>query len=160
MENISKEQLKKLHVLLNKLALARQKEAMVFEVSKGRTTSSKELTKAEATILISFLSKQDITFNDSDYRMKRKVYALAREAGIIYGYSDEDNKMNTAKLNSFLKEKGAVRKELNQMSHKELIRTVNQFMLIVQHKKESTARSETNKLLNELNIGSMLPKRS
>lgn len=147
MQYITKDQLKKLHVLLNQLGLIDDKKEIVSHYSKGRTESSRELTIAEAGALISALAG-----NDGNDRMRRKVFALAYEAGIIYGDTPEDKKMNAIKLNQFLLKSGTVKKELNKLTYTELVKTVSQFNQIVRHSNESSAAKQTRSLLNELNI--------
>lgn len=151
MKPITKEQSKKLHTLLSQLKLMDSKNDMIYDVTGGRATSSKDLTTDEALILIKHLSQ----FDNND-KMRRKVYALAYEAGIIYGDTLEDKKMNTAKLNQFLKTRGAVKKNLHSLNHSDLIKVVSQFQSIVKHSKESKdnkqAKNITDSLLNELNI--------
>ncbi|HCW06118.1 MAG TPA: hypothetical protein DGG95_01990 [Cytophagales bacterium] len=124
-----------------------QKKELIYEVSSHRTTSSRELTYSEVHKLIDYC--EDISGTD---RMRRKVFALAYAAGIIYGHTDEDKKMNNAKLNKFLLERGAVKKELNHMSKEELNKTVNQFAAIVKHNEEAQHNKEVKTLLNNLNI--------
>lgn len=149
MDFITNKQLQKLHIMLKQLGLNDDKEHIVFDASGGRTKSSKELTINEARNLISELSE-----HDPDDRMRRKVYALAYDANIIYGDTPADKRMNTAKLNMFLLSHGSIKKDLNKMTHKELVKTVSQFEQIVKHKSESAANKATKSLLNELNIES------
>lgn len=147
MNKVTNAQLSKLHVLLTQLKILDQKADLVLQFTGYRSISSKEMTKDEATELIRHLSKYD-----SCDKMRKKVFALAYEAGIIYGDSWEDKKMNAAKLNLFLQERGTVRKELSKMTKEELVKTVSQFEQIVKHN-EGTAASKTVKnVLNELNI--------
>lgn len=151
MQKITTPQLQKLHVLLNNLGLIDQKADIVHNMTNGRTESSKELTTDEARRLITNLAEYD-----PNERLKGLIFSLAYQAGIIYGDTPEDKKMNAAKLNLFLKERGAVKLELNQMHYKELVKTQRQFEAIV----KNTAKANTNKqadaavknLLNEFNI--------
>jgi hypothetical protein len=144
---ITTDQLKKLHVLLNQLGLMDEKVNFVYTASNGRATSSKDLTVMEAKSIIEHLSRYD--GND---RMRKKIFALAYEAGIIYGDSPADKKMNAAKLDSFLKERGTIKKSLNQLSKDELIKTVNQFEQIKKHADENKAGRATKNVLAELGI--------
>jgi hypothetical protein len=155
MKNITKDQLSKLHVLLNQLGLMADKKEIVRHYSNGRTESSKELTIAEAGALIGALAG-----NDGNDRMRRKIFALAYDAGIIYGDTPEDKKMNAVKLNQFLLKSGTVKKELNKLQYNELVKTVTQFTQIVKHKGESVAAKQTKSLLEELNITSSFKQRS
>jgi hypothetical protein len=93
---------------------------------------------------------------DPNERLKNSIFSLAYRAGIIYGDTPEDKKMNTAKLNMFLREKGAVKKELNQMTRDDLVKTHRQFEAIVKNvmaaKENKLASSAVSGLLNEFNI--------
>ncbi len=64
--------------------------------------------------------------------------------------------MNAAKLNAFLKERGAVKLELNQMHYSELVKTQRQFESIVKNVKKAddnkTAAKAVKNLLTEFNI--------
>lgn len=153
MKSITNEQIKILHTLLNQLGLLEEKKSFVYDVSNGRTESTKELTIIEARQLI-----QHLRSDDSGDKMRRKVFALAYNADIIWGETDADKKMNLIKINKFLKEKGTVKKELHKMTNAELIKVVNQFEQIVRHKKESQASKATKSLLEELNIESSFSK--
>lgn len=144
---ITNKQLSKLHTLLAQSGMTDSKKQLVFEVSGRRTVSSKELTYKEVVSLIEYL--EDILGTE---KMRRKIFALAYEAGIIYGYTPEDKKMNAAKLNIFLAERGAVKKELNKMSKAELLQVVNQFASIVKHNSASNHSKNVKSLLDELNL--------
>ena len=149
MQMISYQQIQKLHILLKQKSLIEHKAQIINSVTYGRTTSSKELTMQEARYIIQQLS------DDEDLsRMKGKVFALAYEAGIIYGYTAEDKKMNAAKIDSFLLERGTVKKKINDQSKAELVKTVNQFEQIAKHKEVAIAAKITDSLLKELNIKS------
>ena len=151
MQTATKPQISKIHVLLNNLGIIEQKAEIVYDLSKGRTDSTKGLTLDEARRLITSLSEYD-----PKERQKSLIFSLAYQAGIIYGSSPDDKKMNAAKLNLFLRERGAVKKELNSMNYNELTKTHRQFEAIV----KSTVKSADNKqadmvvkhLLNEFNI--------
>ena len=125
MKKITYPQISKIHVLLTQLNLLEQKADLVFEFTNFRATSTKDMTQAQAAELIRHLSKYDPLD-----KMRKKVFALAYEAGIIYGDSPEDKKINAAKLNLFLKDRGTVKKELSKMSKEELVATVSQFKQI------------------------------
>lgn len=151
MREASKAQIQKLHVLLKSLDLVDEKEELVYTISDGRTTSSKELSMDEARRLIMNLAEYD-----PRERQKSLIFSLAYRAGIIYGETDADKKINVAKLNMFLKERGAVKKELNRMTQEELVKVHRQFEGIVRNNKRSRDRKEAKQavsyLLKELNI--------
>lgn len=148
MNTISAGQLKCLNTLVSKFRISKEdKEAMVFSFSAGRATSSKDLLLNEATAMIKYLKTIDPC-----EKMRKKVFALAYEAGMIYGDTLEDKKMNAVKINYFLKERGVIKKELREMNNKELIKVVTQFELITKHQSQTSANKATKSLLEELNI--------
>lgn len=147
----TKPQIQKIHVLLNQLGLTEQKTEIVNNFTEGRTQSSSKMSIDEARQLIRNLSEYD-----PSERIKSLIFSLAYQAGIIYGSSEDDKRMNTAKLNLFVKERGAVKKELKNMSYQELIKTHRQFEAMVTNinksqDKKQAANLVTN-LLEELNL--------
>ena len=144
---ITPKQITKLHALLTESRMMDNKQALVREVTNGRATSSKELTSSEVTVLINYL--EDILGKD---KLRGKIFALAYAAGIIYGDTVDDKKMNSAKLNSFLLQRGTVKKEIGKMDKHELMKTVNQFAAIVKHNEQGKQNKVVNSLLNELNL--------
>ena len=151
MQYASKPQISKIHVLLNKLGLMDDKRSIVLSYSNDRTESSKELYFDEAKRLIGVLSEYD-----PQERMKSLIFSLAYQCGIIYGSTNEDKKINAAKLNLFLKERGAIKKELNTMTYPELVKTHRQFEAIVSNTRKSRDKKSADRvvtlLLDELNI--------
>ena len=154
MKYITNPQLEKFHVLLNNLGIIDQKQHMVYSISDGRTTSSKELSFDEARTLIMNLSQYD-----PRERTKSVIFSLAYKAGIIYGESDTDKKINTAKLNAFIRDRGAVKKDLNEMNQQELNKVHRQFESIVRNTQNSTdkktADSLVKNLLEDLNLNAL-----
>ncbi len=144
---ITKPQITKINVMLFKMGLMDSKAEFVYKASDGRVTSTKDLLMDEASDLIKHLSKYDPM-----ERMRNKVFALAYEAGIIYGDTPADKKMNFHKLNKFLMERGSIKKEINTINKSELIKVINQFEQIVKHNKESISNKSVKEMLSELNI--------
>ncbi|MEJ7821972.1 MAG: hypothetical protein WKF85_06600 [Chitinophagaceae bacterium] len=147
MKKVTTQQLSKIHVLLSQLHLIDQKQHIISSFTNGRETSSKEMTLNEATQLIKHLAA-----SDPCEKMRKKVFALAYNAGIIWGDTWEDKKMNAAKLNQFLLYRGAIKKELSRMNKNELVKVVTQFEYIIQHKGQTEANKATKFLLKELSI--------
>lgn len=148
MQPITPAQLKCLNTLVSKQGIAKDdKEALVQAFSGGRVSSSKDLSFGEAATMIKHLKAFD-----PNNKMRNKVFALAYEAGIIWGETPDDKKMNAAKINTFLLKNGAVKKKLIAMRKEELVKVVSQFQQIVKHAGESKANKATKSLLNELNI--------
>lgn len=154
MQLITKEQLTKLHVLLTQMGLMDEKRNMVKQVTNNRTDSSRQLTIEEARILITAL-----TGNDACEHLRRKVFALAYEAGIIWGDTPQDKAMNGAKLNSFLLERGTVKKSLAKQTQTEVVKTITQFKQIIKHQGEGKAAKATTALLKELGLTSSIKSR-
>jgi len=147
MKPVNRPQLSKIHVLLNQFGILDDKAELVRQFTNGRETSSTQLTFNEARALITHLSK----FDPLD-KMRKKVFALAFSTGIIYGDSPDDRKMNVAKLNMFLRERGAVKKELNKLSKDELVKVVNQFSAMTKNIELSQAGKTTKSMLNDIGI--------
>lgn len=135
---ISPAQLRKLHAKLNELSLMDLKRDIIADCTDGRTTSSRELTFSEGKCLIEAL-------NDSDERQRqiRAIYHLAYETGVIYGDSDDDKRMNTAKLNLFCRKRGTVKKDIALQSLSELKRTHRQFERIYSSMADKQARQKS-----------------
>ncbi len=144
---VTKKQLTKIHVLLNQLGVIDEKAELVKQITNGRETSSRQLTFNEAKSLLAHLSK----FDPLD-KMRRKVFALAYEAGFIYGNTLEDRQMNIAKLNKFLRVSGTVKKDLNRMNKDELIKVINQFTGILKNNEKTAASKCAKSVLNEIGI--------
>ena len=155
MQPVLPNQITKLHILLNKLGMIDEKRFIVYQLTEGRTQSTKDLTYDEAASLIKSLS---------DYvpaeRQKSLIFSLAYKAGLICGDTPEDKRMNTAKLNAFLVERGAVKKPLNEMTYDELVLTHRQFEGMLKNVKAAKAKkafnNEFKSLLNEFNISAAL----
>jgi len=147
MKQITKAQIIKIQVLIRQMQLTENKDNIISSFSNGRTTSVAGLTIIEASDLLKHLSVLDP--ND---RMRRKIISLAYQAGIIYGDTMEDKKMNEIKLNQFLLRSGTVKKELNKLNKEELVKTVSQFQQILKHNESNQAAKATKQMLSELNI--------
>lgn len=146
MKAVTKAQITKIHVLLNQLGYMDQKKAIMARLTSGRTESTRELSFEEARHLISQLVEHSPL-----ERKKSLIFSLAYRCGIIYGSTSEDRKINTAKLDLFLKERGAVKKSLNAMNFSELTSVHRQFEAILR----SNERSRENKKVNQA-VGSLL----
>jgi hypothetical protein len=147
MQYATKGQISKIHVLLNQKGVKDHKAEIVFIHSNGRTESTKELSTNEARQLIIHLAG-----DDPNEKLKGIILSLAYQAGIIYGDTPDDKKMNMAKLDLFLKERGAVKMPLKDMHYKELVKTHRQFEAIVKNANTNNASKAVKSLLTDLNI--------
>ena len=110
---------------------------LIYQFSGGRTTSSKELTKKEATSLIrKFLGTDKV--KKSEWMERRGVieaiYALSFEIPFLnQGYESntpEEKEMNKAKINRFVMTHGVVRTPIAKQTYEELQKTLKQFKKI------------------------------
>lgn len=151
MKMINRAQIAKIHILLAQNNSMDMKKEIIHAFTDGRTASTKELSYAEGRLLIQRLAEYD-----PKERLKSLIFSLAYQAGIIYGKTGEDKKINAAKLNLFLKERGTVKKELNKMDVAELHRVHTQFQAIVNATRSSKLNREAagavDSLLKELNL--------
>ena len=147
----TKSQITKLHILLNKLELIKEKKAIMLEVTKGRTDSSRGLYLGEAKHLIANLCNCD-----PGEKLKSVIAQLAYQAGITYGNTETDKILNKVKLDMFLNKSGAVKKDLQKQTYPELIKTHRQFEAIIKGIAKSkdcrAAENLVKDLLKELSL--------
>lgn len=127
-------QIKAIHAILNNLNLLDMKAQYVFDVTGGRTQSTRELTFEEAKELIRYFNC-DYSMNiayESRRRVYISIYKIARVMDIIYGDTQDDHEMNKAKLDKFCRERGTIKKNLNEMNLFELKKTHRQFEAMLQ----------------------------
>lgn len=148
MEMATKPQISKLHVLFKDLQLTDDRKGIISELTGGRTESTKELTIREACNLIKHLC---------DYlpceKLKSAIRLIAYRAGVIYGNSETDKILNKVKLDVFLRERGAVKKDLEKQTYEELIRTHRQFEGMVKNNAKSKENKAAGKAVKELLSG-------
>lgn len=152
MKFATKPQIQKIYTLLHKYgADTDKKKDLVFEVTKGRTVSCRELYINEASYIIKKLAKLENVF-----RLQCSIVTMAYRAGIIYGNTKEDVKMNEAKLNLFLRERGAVKKDLAVMTYPELLKVQKQFeamaIKVQANQAKKAHEKQVDALLRELNL--------
>lgn len=133
--------------MLNSAGLLDHKKELISWITDGRTDSSRQLTRVEYFALVDYLRD-----HDTMHRMRRKVFTLARKAGIIYGTTLDDRKMNKAKLDTFLKSRGTVKKPLNDLTQSELSKVIRQFEAILKSNEKSAHSKEVKSVLEELKI--------
>lgn len=127
---ITAEQIKKIHALLNQQGIMEHKRTIIHSFSDGRTTSTKDLTCYEAKQLIDGLQNGEKEREEKREKARiefRAIYGLAWKMGIIYGETDDDYRMNMAKLNMFCRDRGTVKKNLTFQNLEELRKTHRQF---------------------------------
>jgi hypothetical protein len=159
MQKISAAQIQKIHAQLNTLGLMDDKKLYVGQYTSGRTYSTRDMSMDEATDLI-----QHFAAIDPRESHIKAVKRLAYSAKIIFGDSYEDHKMNDAKLDKFLTEKGTVKKQLKSQTLEELKKTHRQFEAIVINNRKTAnnkdAKAATDQLFREMDLVIAPPQNS
>lgn len=107
---------------------------LIHQFSGGRTTSSRELTKKEATAFIRKFLKDDPEYKAMKAEcmaLVKAIYAVSLEISFLNkGYSSEspeEVEMNKAKINGFVLHHGIVKKPIVKQNYDELKQTLKQF---------------------------------
>jgi len=115
---------------------------LISQFSNGRTTSSKELTKREATAFIrQFMNEGTATksVRSECLALVKAIYAVSLEISFLnkdYASNDPDEiAMNKAKINHFVINHGVVKKPISKMNYEELKETLKQLKSI-SHKEQ------------------------
>ena len=111
--------------------------AMIYDASNGRTDSSRQLYKYEATHLIKrLLDPQGVNEKRQEEQAKvvGQIFGISMHIGILnkdYRTDDpEEVEMNKAKITSFLKSHGGCRKPVSSQNLEELKATLKQLKAI------------------------------
>ena len=111
--------------------------AMIYDASNGRTDSSRQLYKHEATQLIkSLLDPQGVNEKrqEEQARIVGQIFGISMHIGILnkdYRSDDpEEIEMNKAKISSFLKRRGSIKKDVSRQNLEELKETLKQLQTI------------------------------
>lgn len=106
---------------------------LIRQFSNGRTDTSRELTKDEATQLISRLLDEDgrdASLQRKKHRLVCRIYRISCEiSGLNGDYNSSDpveKQMNIAKLNAWIRQYGACKKPISQQNYEELKQTHRQ----------------------------------
>lgn len=116
---------------------------MISDFSNGRTTTSSELYKHEAQNLISSLigeTEGQKKQQEASRRIVSRIYWLGLQIGCLnkdYESSvPEEMEMNKAKLNVFLRSRGAIKKDISKQNLEELKETLRQFEKMAKKEEE------------------------
>jgi len=139
----------KLHILYKDMHV--DKKELLLSFTQGRTDSTSGLTFDEATALIKELAK-----TEPSEKLRKTIFSFAYSCGLLYGETDADKKMNLAKLNKFLLERGAVKQTIERQTFAQLKVTVAQFAAMQKNNvvtaDNKDAKKKTDELLKELNL--------
>lgn len=110
---------------------------MIYDASNGRTDSSRMLYKYEATQLIKrLIDPQGVNEGRQQEQLEvvKDIFGVSYSIGILNKdyISDDPNEveMNKAKISSFLKKRGTIKKEVSQQKLEELKETLKQLQTI------------------------------
>lgn len=150
---ISPAQLKKVQTMFTKLGFGQEdKQSLIYNLTCGRATSTKDITFSEAKRLINYLNG-DNTDNEkyqaSCLSTVKCIYRLSYDIGMSYGDTPEDRLMNCAKINKFCRERGTVKKNIEQMNLKELEKTKKQFEAILQSNLDNAVKRLVKTTINQ-----------
>lgn len=120
--NINPLQNKMLHALLNSTGMIEVKQELVYSFSNQRTSSSRELSFSEATVLISYLKGLDPKEAALE-KMRRKIIAKAHNLR----WELPGGKVDIARVNAWCEKFGGCNKKLNAHSYEELVNLVTAF---------------------------------
>lgn len=151
---LSPAQLKKIQTMFGKLGFEPEdKQGIISSLTNGRATSTKDITFDEAKYLINYLVGQaepdKVTYQEQCRKVIGRIYRLSYEIGMSYGDTPEDKLMNCAKINKFCRERGAVKKNINEMNLQELKKTHKQFEAILQNNFDNAVRQLIRKSINQ-----------
>ena len=111
--------------------------AMIYDASNGRTDSSKLLYKHEATQLIKrLIDPQGVNEGRQQEQLEvvKDIFGISYSIGILNKIYISDDpyeiEMNKAKISSFLKKRGTIKKEISKQNLKELKATLKQLQTI------------------------------
>ncbi len=144
MSTITNAQITKIQTILGKTPrLKEMKDDIISGASNGRTTSVKDLTMAEARMLITGLNNQQpaqsrtVDTNDPRFKMRGKIMAMAHELG--WHQKDANGKpvivngkmkLDYERLNNWCIQYGYLHKKLDDYSYKELPSMITQFQKV------------------------------
>lgn len=110
-----------------------QKADIVSGTSNGRTSSSKELTYAEADFLINSFNTP-VKGDKPSQKMVNSLFAMCHEMGWIQPVSYVDGgevkeRKDYSRVHNWVEKYGYAKKPLNKYTHGELPRLISQFKI-------------------------------
>ena len=129
------------------------KQGIISTLTKGRATSTKDITIEEAKILINYLmgktDQKKEAYQAECRDIVKQIYHLSYEVGMSYGDTPEDKLMNCAKINKFCRERGTVKKNITEMNLTELKKTKKQFEAMLQSNLDNAVKQLVKKSINQ-----------
>ncbi len=127
-------QLQAIHAILNKRNLIQNKAFMIEGITAGRSSSSKDLTFAEAAEFIKILNPGKPATNVSSPMMS-KLFAMCYEMGwitttnVVQPDGSIKSKKDYSKVHAWVEKYGYLKKPLRDYSYKELPKLVTIFQI-------------------------------
>ena len=151
---LSPAQLKKIQTMFAKLGFEPEdKQGIISSLTKGRVTSTKDITFEEAKVLINYLmgktDQKKEAYQAECRDIVRQIYHLSYEVGMSYGDTPEDKLMNCAKINKFCRERGTVKKNITEMNLTEIKKTKKQFEAMLQSNLDNAVKQLVKKSINQ-----------
>lgn len=140
---ITPQQIKMLHMLYRHMGMDKEMhQCMLLEFTGQRTNTTKGLTFNEAKELISkLISENQEKQNHEAKRLVAAIYKLSLEISFLNkdyrSNTDEERKMNYAKINMFCRTRSRFKKNLTAMNIIELRETKKQFEAIARKENEN-----------------------
>lgn len=125
------QQLTMIGIICNQLNINKEAKAiMVQGFSNGRETSSKNLTKYEADLMIAHLQtlqKQQPTTHDAGEAMRKKILSYCHQINWTITKPNGKKIADVNRFNEWAKNYSYLKKKLNEYKYKELPKLVSQF---------------------------------
>ena len=121
-----------LHGLLTQAGLHEQKATLVSSYTRGRSSSSKDLTNEEAKLLIAYLAGVANVNGEAAQKMRRRIISMAHEMNWHGPLTPEGGKqkIDMDRLNEWCIHYSFGKKVLNRYSYQELPKLVTQFEFV------------------------------
>lgn len=132
-------QVKYIQTMIGKLGLREEKATLVHEISGGKASHVNELSFSEASQLIVHLKKSSQSFkpkikphpNPPQREGKsQKMFNSIIRMGHQLGWKLESGKIDMSKINAWCMSHGYLHKPMNDYTHAELPRLVQQFTMM------------------------------
>ncbi len=138
---VTPQQIKALQAQFYKMGFSEEdRHGFISQFTSGRTNSTAGLTKEEAALLLSRFNKESADHVRKEARaLVKQIFSLSfRISCLNRNYTNEtpeDFEMNKAKINQFCRTRSKFRKNLTEMSLKELKEVKRQFEAMARKEK-------------------------
>lgn len=138
---VTPHQIKALQAQFYKMGFSEEdRHGFISQFTSGRTNSTAGLTKEEAALLLSRFNKESADHVRKEARaLVKQIFSLSfRISCLNRNYTNEtpeDFEMNKAKINQFCRTRSKFRKNLTEMSLKELKEVKRQFEAMARKEK-------------------------